>query len=289
MNVQAQEAGEAAFACSALSGESAHRFGPGLIGILHRPAEPSFQPVAVILINAGLVHRVGPFCGYVQLARVFAAQGYPVLRYDPGGLGDSEASRLGSAERRVTELKSAIGLLEAELGAARFVLGGICSGADDGFLLAGLEPRVAGLIMLDGPAHRAPGFWWRHILDKMIAPRELARGLRVRWAGRPPADDYREFPPRHEAVAQMEKLVARDVRLFFLHTAGNSHYINHPSQFFSSFGRVARAKQVTVDMWRDCDHTFYLRRDRERLQQTLLTWLQREFAANPAPLAVRAG
>ncbi|MEO6169821.1 MAG: alpha/beta hydrolase [Lysobacter sp.] len=289
MNVEAQQAGAAALACSALSGETAHRFGAGLVGILHRPAQPAGQRVAVILINAGLVHRVGPFRGYVELARVFASQGYPVLRYDVGGLGDSEAARLGSVESRVTELKSAIELLEAQVGAARFVLGGICSGADDGFLLAGLEPRVVGLIMLDGPAHRAPGYWWRHILHKMMAPRELARSLRLRWAGRPPADDYREFPPRDEAIAQLGQLVARDVRLFFLHTAGNSHYINHRSQFFRNFGRVARASQVTMDMWRDCDHTFYLRRDRERLQQTLLAWLQREFAADPSPLAGRSG
>ncbi len=270
-------------------GESAHRFGPGLVGVLHQPHGPVRQDTAVILLNAGLVHRIGPFRGYVHLARAFAAAGYAVLRFDQGGLGDSELTRHAGVERRVAELQAATELVVNRTGVERFVLGGICSGADDAFYLAGLDPRVSGVILLDGPAYRAGSFWWRRVLDKLLSPREVVRTLRENRKGRPAAEDYREFPPHAHAVAQIERLVARDVRLLFLHTTGNAHYINHRQQFFTSFGRFAKAPQVHLELWRDCDHTFYLRRDRERLQHTLGAWLQREFGASRAPAPLGRG
>ncbi|QOD92024.1 alpha/beta hydrolase [Lysobacter sp. CW239] len=259
-------------------GESVHCFGPGLVGVLHHPRAAVAQRTAVILMNAGLVHRIGPFRSYVLLARVLAAAGFPVLRFDQGGLGDSAASKLGSVERRQGEITAAMSLLVATGEADRFVLGGICSGADDAFLLAGLETRVVGLILLDGLAYRTLGFWWRHLLAKLRMRDRWKRLLRLRW--RLAMDEYREHPSRAEAAKQLARLVARDVRLLLLYTGGSERYFNYRGQLSACLGRAACARQVTLELWKDCDHTFYLQRDRQRLQQTLVSWMQREFGSD---------
>jgi len=62
-----------------------------LAGIVTEPAIRRGARVtkAVILLNAGIVHRVGPGRIYVKIARALAAMGFVVLRFDFSGLGDS--------------------------------------------------------------------------------------------------------------------------------------------------------------------------------------------------------
>ena len=59
-----------------------------------RPARP-----AIILLNTGVEHHVGPHRLYVPLAREWAARGHLVLRFDLGGIGDSVPRR--AAEENV--------------------------------------------------------------------------------------------------------------------------------------------------------------------------------------------
>src|SRR5262245_18911200 len=61
-----------------------------LVGILSHPAAPA--QTAVLLLNAGVLHRIGPHRLHVTLARRLAELGFPALRLDLGGIGDSVAS-----------------------------------------------------------------------------------------------------------------------------------------------------------------------------------------------------
>ncbi|GAB3337643.1 alpha/beta hydrolase [Marilutibacter aestuarii] len=264
-------------------GESAHRFGPGLVGILHRPCHPAghVQPVAVILLNAGLTGRAGPYREYVTLARALARAGFTVFRYDQSGLGDSQAPMQQAGDRRQREARAAMTLVGAETGLMRFVMGGLCSGADDAFHLAGDDPRIVGAIMLDGIGYRTPQFWLRHLLPRMFSPRRwlsaVAR-LRDRNGSGPTLLDYRDFPEQVHARAQLRALVDRDVRLLCIYTSGSYYYVNHAGQLAGALGPAARARQVSVEFWRDCDHTFYLRRDREKLFARTVDWMRDNFA-----------
>src|ERR1700683_3003922 len=62
-----------------------------LVGVVTQPAEhePGDRPVFVIL-NSGIIHRVGHHRMYVTLARALAEAGYQVLRFDLSGIGDSK-------------------------------------------------------------------------------------------------------------------------------------------------------------------------------------------------------
>ncbi|NDK38758.1 alpha/beta hydrolase [Pseudoxanthomonas gei] len=257
--------------------ETAHLFGAGLVGILHAAAGPAHPDVAVILLNAGMVHRIGPHRGSVELARAVAGAGYPVFRYDQSGLGDSPVSAHVSAERRHLEITSAMALVTARTGATRFVVGGICSAADDAFHLASIEPRIHGLLLLDGLAYRTAGYWWRHLAPRVFSPVKWANWWRSRSDGSPGMENFRDWPSRQQAVATMQAMVARDVRFLFVFTGGAYRYFNHAGQLVACLGRAARSTQTSLAYWRDCDHTFYLQRDRARLQALVTAWMEREF------------
>lgn len=119
--------------------EIACRFGERnrLFGILSRPLAETGAPV-VVMFNAGSNHHVGGFQLYVKLARRLAAQGFPVLRFDIGGIGDSV---LPAGEREnhpypphaLTDATQAFDYLRRQFGYRRIVPLGHCSGAHAGF------------------------------------------------------------------------------------------------------------------------------------------------------------
>jgi pimeloyl-ACP methyl ester carboxylesterase len=136
--------------------EEALSFGDGnrLFGILTEGDEPRGGRTAVVFLNAGANHRVGPNRLHVSLARDLAARGYPAFRFDVGGLGDGRPAP-GRAENKiysrdsVADVKAAMTFLTSIRDVQRFVLVGICSG---GFLAchtSAEDARVAGQIVIN--------------------------------------------------------------------------------------------------------------------------------------------
>ncbi|MDQ6829758.1 MAG: alpha/beta hydrolase [Gemmatimonadota bacterium] len=99
------------------------------------PAAGSHGPrPAVVMLNTALDHHVGPHRLFVPLARAWAARGFTVLRFDMGGLGDSDPSALGAESNvypatAMADVASALEFLRAEYGIGQSVLLGMCSGA----------------------------------------------------------------------------------------------------------------------------------------------------------------
>ncbi len=61
---------------------------PDLVGVLTEP-DGVCRDRGVIILNAGIIHRVGPNRLHVRMARALASLGFPVLRFDFSGQGDS--------------------------------------------------------------------------------------------------------------------------------------------------------------------------------------------------------
>src|SRR5262249_22771678 len=127
------------------------RFGPEgqLVGIVSHPpsgasparpdpAPPAAPRRAFIILNAGVLHRVGPHRPHVVLARRLAAIGLAGLRLDLGGIGDSTTSSDATSFRdsAVADTRVAMTGLTGVLRAERFVLFGVCSGADNAIATA---------------------------------------------------------------------------------------------------------------------------------------------------------
>lgn len=263
--------------------ETLHSFGDGLVGTLSRPHGQA-RRTALILLNPGLLRRTGPFRLYVQLARRLAAQGFVVLRFDQSGLGDSQLSSRVSAQRKREDIVAAMDMVARETGVDRFVLGGLCSGADDAFNIAPIEPRVAGVILLDGVSYPTRGHWLRHYLPRLFDPARVLRFLRRRL-GKAAAgtvagagnEDLRDFPSRAEATRRLESLDERGVHALLLYTGGAAYYHNHRRQARECFGKVMRSPRMNTDYWAECDHTFYVREHREKLFARVTEWMSTRF------------
>ena len=137
--------------------EKAVTFGQGqiLVGILTEPEgsshESQSQPIC-ILLNAGVLHRVGPNRLYVKIARRLAQSGLRTLRFDNSGLGDSPPASEGPdvLSRRALETQMAMDYLTGRFGLSQFVLGGVCSGADIALQVCTVDPRVVGVFGVNG-------------------------------------------------------------------------------------------------------------------------------------------
>ena len=125
-----------------------------LFGVLVRPAADRIKPgPAIIMMNAGTVHRIGPHRLYVPMARELAELGFNVLRLDLSGIGDSPVAQgdenLCYPATGIADCQQAMDLLTSKIGAKRFILAGLCSGADIAFQLGVKDRRTAGVVMMN--------------------------------------------------------------------------------------------------------------------------------------------
>ena len=84
----------------------------GLVGVVSMPGSnnnPDKKP-AVLILNAGLVHRVGPYRMHTVLARRLAEMGHLVFRFDLSNIGDSQNSNadLPYREQTIQDVKAAM-------------------------------------------------------------------------------------------------------------------------------------------------------------------------------------
>jgi len=132
-----------------------------LFGILHRPADVPERKVGVIFLSPGVKSRVAPHRLYVKMTESLLRQGYPVLRFDFFGLGDSEGE-LPEKElvglyaavqdgRYIDDTLCAMDWMEQRLGLQKFVLAGLCGGALTGLLAAAKDSRARGVLGLGLP------------------------------------------------------------------------------------------------------------------------------------------
>jgi pimeloyl-ACP methyl ester carboxylesterase len=129
-----------------------------LFGIVTEPVEKSARErPAVLFLNIGAHHHIGPSRLYVSLARALGSLGYLGFRFDVAGLGESTlppgapATRLYSKDS-VGDVRAAMSFIGERFGARRFVLVGLCSGAYMAFHTGLEDSRVIGQILMNPQA-----------------------------------------------------------------------------------------------------------------------------------------
>ena len=119
-----------------------------LSGFLHR-GQTVNQRGAVIVVAGGPQYRAGAHRQFVSMARKLAGQGFPVLRFDLRGMGDSSGSYVGFEHSEI-DIKAAIDeLLKREPQLREVVLIGECESASGILFYAWKDPRVSGAVLIN--------------------------------------------------------------------------------------------------------------------------------------------
>jgi exosortase A-associated hydrolase 1/exosortase A-associated hydrolase 2 len=122
--------------------------GDRLMGVLHKGADDAKRGV-VIVVAGGPQYRAGAHRQFVTLARRLAQRGYPVLRYDLRGMGDSNGAHRGYTQSE-PDIRAAIDALTRELPALTdVVLLGECESASGILFYAWRDARVLAAVLIN--------------------------------------------------------------------------------------------------------------------------------------------
>lgn len=272
--------------------ERSQLIGPrkALVGVLTEAAagQGPARPMVVIL-NSGIIHRVGPNRLSVLLARALASQGHAVLRFDLSGIGDSEArvDALAPLDAALADIREVLDWAEAQLGVTRFILVGLCSGADHAVIYSGGDARVSGLVLMDSTVPPTLRFHVRRVLGRLVDPqlwrrvlvgdaKTWARALGLRRRG------VEEMPPRSPDPGQAEvrrylenayrQALAESRELLAVFTDGLPARHNYARQLRDAFPGVSFEGQLRIEYFHGADHTFTEETRRDELIGLVTGW-----------------
>ena len=262
-----------------------------LVGIVTDPpidATDATRP-GVILLNAGLLHRIGPNRLHVELARRLAAMGLVVLRFDFSGIGDSDVREddLPFWESAILETQEAMAFLEKSRGLRRFVLMGLCSGAVSSFRTARVDSRVAGAVLLDPWGYSAESsslattrLYWQSVWSVLRSPGRwmdsIPRHLDVRVILRHLRRTLERRKPDGTVEAEFRAVLERGVQLLVLFS---SPYDRARHEFDLVVGdrlkQWTESGRATFEVFRDATHTFRSLAHQSALVDVIDRWTQR--------------
>ena len=273
--------------------ETTVTFGPDrhLVGTFTMPTAQSSAPqILVLLTNAGVISRIGPHRINVLLAQRLAKRGIGSLRWDASGLGDSRRPSRATApsvDQFVADARAAMDEAQGKYGIRRFVLIGLCSGAEVAYATAPSDERLAGIVLFDLFAHptwKTYAIWLMRRIAKRGVLRSLLRAshlatalLRKPDAGaRDTADGPANHPSREAFAHQLLALRARGTRTLLLHS-GESEWYNYERQFDDAFARYGLPDAIEHAFLRTCDHVFTTAHAQQAFLDTVDAWLLKCF------------
>jgi hypothetical protein len=255
--------------------------GSGLFGVLTCPQD-NRRDTGFIFINSGLLHRVGPFRLYVDIARQIARAGFPSIRLDLSGKGDSDAlSGVSLAEANIANLSAACRKLQEETGASKFVLGGLCSGADDA-VQAGLEiDNLAGIFMFDGFAPKTIRFYIKRYGPKLFSARSWLNRLQpISTPGEQSGGEVgnlRNWGTPREMLSRYSKYVDNGTHILAIFSGWAGNCYTYPSQLTTTIAHPRAAKMVSELHYPQATHLFPLSAHRRQAVTSVVEWARRSF------------
>jgi len=273
--------------------ERAVAFGPGgsLVGVLTARVPPSSTDRSmVVMLNAGLIHRVGANRVHVRLGRALASAGHTVFRFDLSGIGDSDprqdALDLDGAARQ--DIAAALEYLHTTREAPSFTLYGLCSGATNAFRYAVRDDRVKAAVLVDPGAfptlgHRVrfygrrlvrPRVWWNVLSGRNPVVVDAVRRV---VGGRPAEAAVDVEGPlglsRDEMRAGLRALIARGTDLLVVYTGYLEEVYSYAGQFRAMFPEEARSRRIRVEFYGKSDHTFSGEAQKQWLIDLVTQWI----------------
>lgn len=245
-----------------------------MFGICH--AADKGCDVGIIVLNAGLLHNVGPFRLHVDLANRLCGSGYTTLLIDQTGKGESPARpRMTTSEAVCLDYDDAMGYLSRS-GITRTVLIGLCSGADDAIRIAESRDSVDGIVMLDGYAPRGWRYYWRRYRARLFNPaawrRLLSNSNKKANATEydAPMINIRKWDGKADMLEHINRFLIRKGRMLAVFTGGVADYYNHDNQLAASLVISSGLTEIYLP---DVDHTYRVTFQRNELVERIVLWV----------------
>lgn len=283
-------------------------FGPqdNLVGTVVTPDATNDRP-GIVFLNAGFTPRIGPNRLFVRLARLLAKLGYPSLRFDFSGLGDSSrATGIGKSANEGAEVRLAVDELQRMTGCRSILLFGLCSGTDHCLSVGPGDPRVVGMLLLDPFTYAT---WrsnlivrWRRLRSR-LSDEVVGRWQRIRQHlkqgtlmskirqrtsgvvgsvatdGRWEAEEriwneLRPKPSREEFASRLVSVLERDKRILIIYTNSVAEEHNYQGQLRHAHPELRRFMAIDCVLLPETDHTYSHLFMQEQLAETLTDWLE---------------
>lgn len=262
-----------------------------LCGILARP--DSARQTGVVIVVGGPQTRIGSHRQFVLLARRLAAGGFPVLRFDLRGMGDSDGECI-DFEQATPDVGAAIdALLTHQPTLTGVVLWGLCDAASASLLYLHQrpDPRVVGVVLANpwvrsdatlaqthvrhyyGQRFLQRAFWAKLLrgeVDILGGVTELTKKVlrtRTRTTSQSPLD-FR---------ARMALAAEQTTAHLFLILSGNdftAREFEAAAQADPVWQRTLNKQTTTLVAIPEADHTFSSARWRQTAEDHTLRWLE---------------
>jgi exosortase A-associated hydrolase 1 len=294
--------------------------GETLIGVMAvpGPVEGGTSPclgeassdTGVVIVVGGPQYRAGSHRQFTVLARTLAAAGYPVLRFDYRGMGDSTGSHR-DFESVNEDVAAAIGALSRDQpGVRRVVLWGLCDGASAAllYLHATRDSRVHAVCIANPWVRSEAGLarahvkhyylqrlgqfeFWRKAFSGQVAGK-AARGLwrnLVKSFARPDRgshDSIEHRAPSEPFQSRMASAAARFEGDLLLVSSGRdltAKEFEDAAQGDAVWRRALSKPTCTRLDFPDADHTFSASGDLRGLQMAMLSWLDSQRLRRGSP------
>lgn len=269
-----------------------HGEGFDMLGIVTLPpAEKPVQGTGVVIVVGGAQYRAGSHRQFVQLARFLAEAGFPVLRFDLPGMGDSPGV-LPSFENTAPHIAAAIAGFQRHCPAVqRVVLWGLCDGASASLLYvdATRDQRIVGLALLNPWVRsevslaraRVKHYYWQRLGEPDFW-RKLLRGG-VGWGAlRKLGQNIQSARDRGSAPTDFQDRMARGWLAFgkpilLLRSERDltaQEFVEHANAGarWQDWATKSALSNVSIEQ---ADHTCSTPSSRQAVEQETLTWLSK--------------
>jgi len=269
-----------------------------LVGILHKPEK--YNKTAIVIVPAGgPQYRVGCARQIILWSRRLAKEGYPVLRFDYRGFGDSAGEYLGFEELD-DDIEAALQRMAIEIpDIDTFILWGECNAASSIMMYAWRDPRIKALI-LQNPWVRNEATQARTYIKHYYLMRILQKSFWIKLFKFQfnPIESVKGFLTLFNRAKEttlsagisnengFENLVSFQDRM----REGLARFNGSIILFMSGYSLIGKEFDELVsgsDRWKailkqkdlmridepDADHTFSRAKDREKLINNVISWL----------------
>jgi exosortase A-associated hydrolase 1 len=272
--------------------------GTPLVGVLaYRDAAAS---TGVVIVVGGPQYRAGAHRQFVLLARALAAAGFPALRFDVRGMGDSEGETR-SFEALDDDIAAAVdGLMHRLPSLSQVVLWGLCDGASAALMYQHRrrDSRVRGLCLANPWVRSSQTMARTHLKHyyrdrlrqrdfwaKLLSGRVAWSGLKGLWnnvqSARRTADTVGSARFQEQMAAGWKRF-GGDLLLLLSGRDYTAKEFTEALRSDPAWQGADRHPELTVRELPEADHTFSACAARVESEAATVAWLTEKFGT-PAP------